>query len=235
MRELLLVSNSTQSGKSYLEHCASAARELFAGRDDLLFVPFALHDHDAYAAKACAGFAQLGFRMTSLHAAPDLAAALERAGGVFVGGGNTFRLADQIHRCGLVSIMRRRVLLEGMPYMGTSAGANLACATICTTNDMPIVYPPTFDALGLVPFQINPHYLERDPASTHMGESREERIREFHEERSTPVVGLREGAWLRVQGDQMLLHGETGGKLFEAGRAAVECHPGTDLSRLLQV
>ncbi len=235
MRELLLVSNSTQAGRSYLEHCDAAAQELFAGRDNLVFVPFALHNHEIYAAKACAAFAALGFRMTSLHAVSDPAAVMDRAGGVFVGGGNTFRLASHLYRLNLVPIIRRRVLVEGMPYMGTSAGANLACATICTTNDMPIVYPPTFAALGLVPFQINPHFIDRDPASTHMGESREDRIREYHEEQSLPVVGLREGAWLRVRGEQMRLLGETGGKLFEAGSAPVECHSGYDLSQLLQV
>ncbi len=235
MPDLLLVSNSTQYGRAYLEHCAEAALELFAGRGDLLFVPYALHDHDAYAEKACGWFAQQGLRMRSVHTLPDPAAAVDQAGGVFIGGGNTFRLAKQLHETGLVTAIRRRALEDVMPYLGTSAGSNVACATICTTNDMPIVYPPTFDGIGLVPFQINPHYLDPDPQSTHMGETRETRIREFHEENPQPVLGLREGAWLRVNGARMNLQGTTGAVLFRQGEAPRECETDEDLNALLAI
>jgi dipeptidase E len=121
-----------------------------------------------------------------------------------------------------------------MPYAGASAGANLACPTIKTTNDMPIVQPPSFDALGLVPFQINPHYLDPDPGSTHMGETRETRIREFHEENATPVVGLREGAMLRVEDGGVWLKGVAGARVFRRGQDPVEAQPGSRLDELMQ-
>lgn len=232
---LLLVSNSTQHGYDYLQHCEAAIKSLFAGCDQLLFVPYALKDLDGYAAKAIAAFAEFGFAMQSVHAVDDPIQSLKNAGGVFVGGGNTFRLNKIAHQTGLVAAIRQRVIEEQMPYLGTSAGSNLACATIRTTNDMPIVYPPTFDGIGLVPFQINAHYLDADPDSTHMGETRETRIREFHEENVQPVVGLREGAWLRIDGDQMTLEGSTGAVLFQQGQPPLECETGQDLSHLLAI
>ncbi len=233
MRNLLLVSNSTQHGYGYLEHCAEAVKSLFAGADDLLFVPYALHGHDAYAATAIEQFAKFGFRMTSVHTWDQPADAVAEAGGVFIGGGNTFRLAKALHDSGLAAAIHRRGLQDGMPYMGTSAGSNVACASIRTTNDMPIVYPPTFDGIQLVPFQINPHYVDPDPDSTHMGETRETRICEFHEENEQPVVGLREGAWLRVVGDRITLEGTTGARLFRRNQSPEECASGRDMSDLL--
>ena len=178
----------------------------------MLFIPYALKDRDAYTAKARAAFGELGFvARLAPRCGRSARARSSEAEAVFCGGGNTFRLLASLYELDLVEPLRRRAL-DGMPYTGASAGSNLACPTIRTTNDMPIVQPPTFDALGLVPFQINPHYLDPVPGSTHMGETREARMREFHEENETPVVGLREGAIVRVEGDRMLLKGVAGAR-----------------------
>jgi dipeptidase E len=233
MRRLLLISNSTMHGHGYLEHVRSALKELLDGRRSILFVPWALADHDAYADKAAAAFAQLGVRLESIHRAPNAMAAIGAAEAVFVGGGNTFRLLDRLQRTGALAAIAARAH-AGMPYVGSSAGTNVATPTIRTTNDMPIVQPASFVALQLVPFQINPHYLDADPKSTHMGETREERLRQFHEENATPVLGLREGCWLDVRGDQMRLCGTTNARLFAKGAAPREFVPPTDLSFLLQ-
>lgn len=235
MKKLLLVSTSTTHGTGYLEHCGPQILNHFhgAGLEHVLFVPYALADRDGYAEKARQRFLELGLGLDSIHRAPDPIAAVEKAKGIFVGGGNTFRLLDELYRQELLQPIRRRVGV-GMPYMGTSAGSNVACPSIMTTNDMPIVQPPSFKALELVSFQINPHYLDPDPDSTHMGETRETRIREFHEENSTPVVGLREGAMLIVEEDRVQLAGETGARLFRRDRDPIECEPGTSIERLLE-
>ncbi len=232
MRRLLLVSSSATAGSGYLDHCEPQVRSLFDGVSRILFCPYALADRDGYAAKAAARFRAMGIEVDALHRAADPAAAVESAGGLFAGGGNTFRLLKAVQDLGLVEPIRRRVL-DGMPYMGTSAGSNLACPTIRTTNDMPIVQPRSFDALDLVPFQINPHYLDPDPASTHQGETRETRLREFHEENATPVLGIREGAMVEVRGDRARLIGAPGGRLFERGAEPRELPHGADLDLLL--
>jgi dipeptidase E len=221
---LMLISNSTQHGTGYLDHCADAVAS-FLGRavKRVAFVAYALFDRDAYAARARARFDALGFDLYSVHDfAGGPAQAVEQAEALFIGGGNTFRLLAALHREGLIEAIGRRVRHEGMPYIGASAGTNVACPSIRTTNDMPIVEPPTFAALDLVPFNINPHYLDPVPSSTHMGETREQRIAEFHEENTPPVVGLREGAWLLVEGDAVTLEGANGGRLFRRGRAPTE-------------
>ena len=223
--KLLLVSNSTLHGQGYLDHCA-AAMQAFLGPAvrRVLFVPYALADRDAYHAKARQRFEALGVQLESIHQASDPRTAAAAAEAFFVGGGNTFRLLAELRRQGLLPVMRD-VVRAGTPYMGSSAGSNVACATIMTTNDMPIVDPGGFDALGLVPFQINPHYLDPTPGSTHMGETREERLRQYHELNARPVVGLREGAWLRVQSGQVHLEGSSGARLFFAGKTPVETLP----------
>lgn len=242
MRRLLLISNSTLHGSGYLDHCADAIVEFFGGGSSgarpakrLVFVPHALGDRDAYAAQARKRLGALGFEVTSLHEAADAAGAralVQDADGIFIGGGNTFRLLNELYAQGLVEVIRARVA-EGMPYLGTSAGSNVACVTIKTTNDMPIVYPPSFDALALVPFNINPHYLDPAPDGTHMGESRETRIAEFHERNAPAVVGLREGAFLLVEGRQVVLGGTRGARLFRQGQPAEELVTGTRLDALL--
>jgi len=227
---LLLISTSTLYGSGYLDHCAAAIeRVLRPGVSRVLFIPYALFDRDGYAARARERFARMGFELDSIHdTAGSPAAAVERAEAIFVGGGNTFRLLDALCRNDLIEPINRRVR-GGVPYIGSSAGSNVACVTIKTTNDMPIVRPPTFDALNLVAFNINPHYLDPIPGSTHMGETREERIAQFHEENLPPVVGLREGAWLRVDDGAVTLEGSTGARLFRRGQPPEEHAPGTRL------
>ncbi len=231
-RRLLLVSTSTTHGTGYLEHCAAEAGEHFEGCRRIAFVPYALADHDRYAGRAAEVFADWSLDLRSVHAADEPAALVAEADGIFIGGGNTFRLVKALHELGLVAAIRRRVG-AGAPYMGTSAGSNVACPTLCTTNDMPIVEPPSFDALGLVPFQINPHYIDTDPDSTHMGETRDERLLQYLEDNDRVVVALREGAMLVVDGDEMRLVGQAGGRIFRAGAEIEEVGHGARLDALL--
>jgi len=227
MKRLLLVSTSTVYGTPYLEHAFTELRDLLGASRTVLFVPYALKDMNGYAARARSAFGKMGYALDSIHEAPDAELAVSKAEAIFVGGGNTFRLLKMIYDRRLLEPIRARVL-AGMPYSGASAGANLACPTIRTTNDMPIVEPPSLDGLHLVPFQINPHYLDPDPSSTHMGETRETRIHQFHEENETPVIGLREGAMLRVDDDRVQLRGTAGARLFRRGQAPIEIGPGAD-------
>ncbi len=220
-KKLLLISNSVCHGRGYLEHCADAVREFLRGADTVTFVPYAAQDWDGYAASVRAAFAGFGLKIQSVHENASWPHELPDNAAIFVGGGNTFRLLKTVQDSGLAHAIRRRVA-EGMLYMGSSAGANLACPTIKTTNDMPIVQPADFRALGLVSFQINPHYLDPDPNSRHMGETREKRIAEFHEENDLTVIGLREGSWIVVDGGSATLHGETGAKVFVKGAAPTE-------------
>ncbi len=180
-RRLLLLSNSTLHPTGYLEYAKEFIKDFLtsAGVSSVLFVPYALADMDAYAATAKRAFGEMGFSLSSVHKEEKPVEAVEKAEAVFVGGGNTFRLLKMLYESGLVEAIRRRALDDGMPYIGSSAGTNVATRSINTTNDMPIVYPPSFDAIGLVPFNINPHFLETDPNSTHQGETREKRIRQY--------------------------------------------------------
>ena len=231
-KSLLLISSSATHGTGYLDHAADEIQGFMAGAERILFVPFALHNHDAYASRVRQRLGSLGFEVDSLHAAADPREAVSVAQGIFVGGGNTFRLLNRLYELDLIDEIRARVE-SGIPYMGTSAGTNLACVTIKTTNDMPIVMPPSLDALRLVPFNINPHFVEPAPGSVHMGETRETRIREFHEMNDPVVVGLREGAMLRIRGPHMMLLGEAGARLFEKGKTPTDVAPGADLDHLL--
>jgi dipeptidase E len=233
-RRLLLISNSTLHGGGYLDHAAAEIRD-FLGSDvrRVLFVPYALHDRDGYARKARTRFEAMGYAMDSVHEASEPAEAAARAEAFFVGGGNTFRLLDSLHRLGLLPVIQGRVGL-GMPYVGSSAGSNVACPTLKTTKDMPIVEPPSFDALGLVGFQISPHFQDRDRASTHMGETQEERIVQYLEENDRPVAGLREGAMLRVEDGKVLLKGSSGMRVFRRGHQPTEVKPVADVGDLLE-
>ena len=232
-RRLLLISTSTVFGTRYLEHAFDELRDVLRGVKRVLFVPFALKDRAGYAAKARAAFEEIGFGLDSLHESRDAERTILGAEAIFCGGGNTFRLLDALYDLDALLPIRRRVE-EGMPYTGASAGSNLACPTIMTTNDMPIVEPLSFEALGLVPFQINPHYVDPAPGSTHMGETRETRIREFHEENDLVVVGLREGAMLRVEGDSVELRGRAGARIFRPGQEPVEVVPVAEIGALVE-
>lgn len=232
MKRILLISNSTLYGSGYLDHAEAEIRSFLGDIKRVLFVPFALYDRDKYAATAKQRFAKMGYELSSVHTADDPAQAVNKTDAVFIGGGNTFRLLKALYDFGLLGPIRQRVA-AGMPYIGSSAGSNVAGPTIRTTNDMPIVQPPSFDALGLVSFQINPHYLDPDPNSKHMGETREERIVQFLEENETPVVGLREGAMLRIENDETVLCGSTGARIFRKGLEPVETLPGAHLNAFL--
>jgi len=232
IKRLLLISNSTQHGEGYLDHCEAEIRDFLRGVERVLFVPFALHDRAAYADRARQRLGRMGYEVTSLHEAPDPVEVVRGTQAIFIGGGNTFRLLDALYALDLLGPIRRQVE-GGIPYFGASAGSNVACVTIKTTNDMPIVQPPSFDALNLVPFNINPHYIDPDPASTHQGETREERIREFHEVNDPPVVGLREGSMLRVEGARVTLKGRKQARVFLKGEEPREFAPGTSLDFLL--
>jgi dipeptidase E len=199
----------------------------------VVFVPFALGDWQAYTETARKRFRTMGYQLTGIHEHRDQLKTLQRAEAVFIGGGNTFRLLDQLCRNNLIPAIRQKVL-RGSPYVGTSAGSNVAGVSIRTTNDMPIVYPPSFDALALVPFNINPHYIAPDPATTHMGETRDQRIKEFHELNEQPVAALREGSMLRVKDSSMTLVGTTDARVFLQNRRPADYRPGDDLSFLLK-
>ncbi|TSC81941.1 MAG: dipeptidase E [Parcubacteria group bacterium Gr01-1014_20] len=234
-KNLLLISNSRAYGRDYLDHCAEAVSAFLAGINQVLFIPYALKDWDDYAEKARKRLNGLGVELVSIHEAADHPIlAVSSADAIFVGGGNTFRLLEAVHAHGLTHLIRERVS-SGMLYMGSSAGSNLACPTICTTNDMPIRHVSTFEALKLVPFQINPHFVDADPNSRHMGETRETRIKEFHEENVTPVIGLREGSWLRVEGDKVSLRGDGGAKIFLRGQEPFELGSGNEFSADLEL
>ena len=229
---LLLLSNSATHGRPYLSHALQAIAAHLSGRTRLLFVPHALADHDGYTAAVAEAMRPIGVSVEGLHRHPDPASAVSSAEAVFVGGGNTFRLLRSLRRARLLGPLHDRVR-AGLTYLGSSAGTNVACPTIRTTNDMPIVDPGGFGALDLVPFQINPHYLDPDPGSTHQGETRAQRLTEFCEENDVPVLAMREGAWVEVDGEVAALRGDTGGVLFRHGHQPAEIAAGTDVSWLL--
>jgi dipeptidase E len=232
---LLLLSNSKNYGSGYLEHAEDSIKS-FLGRavETVLFVPFAAVrvSYDEFAAAVAARFGELGYRVESVHRQPDAAAAVARAQAVVVGGGNTFHLLKQLYDTGLVAAIRARAR-SGAPYLGWSAGANVAGPSIRTTNDMPIVQPPSFEALGLVPFQVNPHYTDARIAN-HAGETRAERLLEFIAANpGMPVVGLREGSTLRVEDGTIELLGEKSARVFVSGREPSEHEPGPSLQFLM--
>jgi dipeptidase E len=229
---LLLISSSVSHPTGYLDHAEDEIRDVLGAVRRVLFLPYALFDHDAYAAKVNERFGRMGYAIESAHRSPSPIRAIEEASALFVGGGNTFRLLKALYDLDLLEPIRRRAA-EGMVYIGSSAGSNVAGRTIGTTNDMPIVEPPSFAALGLVDFNLNPHYLDPDPASTHKGETREERIAQFHEENDIPVVALREGAMIRITGDRAEIAGQGGGRLFRRGDKTVELPASNRLDRLM--
>lgn len=240
---LLLISSSKAPGHPYLSYPKRFISEfLGAGVKRIAFVPFAgvcqsygdLSGYDAYEKKVADAFAELGYQVRSVHR--DAEAVLAESDAILVGGGNTFNLLLEVQTRGLVPLIRKRVREDGVAYMGWSAGANLACPTIRTTNDMPIVEPPSFEALGFVPFQINPHYLDANPEG-HFGESRETRINEFLEvNRDVYVAGLREGMLFRVADGAIEHLGvlEHGCRVFRYGQEPRELGPDDDLSFLLK-
>lgn len=226
--KLLIVSTSTVHGKPYLSYLDDEVPSFFTTGKNILFIPYARPGGitwDEYTATATKKFTSWGFTMNGIHTFADNETALEWADGVFTGGGNTFLLLKTIYETGLFPLLDQAVR-NGLPYMGTSAGCNLTGLTVGTTNDMPIVYPPSFDSFGWVPFNINPHYLDPDPTSKHMGETRETRIKEFHHFNDQAVVGLREGSWIRLENGEMELKGPHTARIFQASEEPYEKEAG---------
>lgn len=231
---LLLISNSTNAGEAYLQYPIAQIAEFLRGVKEVVFVPYAAvtFSYAAYEAKVQQRFNEIGVRVRSIHRSKNPRRDILKAEAICVGGGNTFALTKKMQEQGLMTAILRRVK-EGIPYVGWSAGSNVCCPTICTTNDMPIVEPKSFKAIGAVKFQINPHYLDANPEG-HAGETREQRIEEYIEANPRRyVVGLREGCMLRYIDGKLELIGSRPMRIFKKGQPAYEVQPGDDLSFLL--
>ena len=234
MKQMIIASTSTLHGSGYLEYLSEEMTLFFKDTDTILFIPYARPggiSHEAYTQKAQDAFSKIGKKINGIHEFDNPKEAIRNAKGIFVGGGNTFVLVTQLYRNDLIKTLQD-VIDSGTPYLGTSAGSNICGLTLNTTNDMPIVYPPSFKTLAMVPFNINPHYLDPDRNSKHMGETRETRIQEFHAFNSQPVVGLREGSWLEVNGTQILLKGKLRARIFEYNKSPYELETGANLNAL---
>ncbi|WP_040247808.1 dipeptidase PepE [Psychroserpens mesophilus] len=234
MKNIIIASTSTIHGSGPLEYLLEELSVFFKGTSEILFIPYARPggiSHDEYTSNVNKAFSQIGKVAKGIHEFENPKAAIAQAHAIFTGGGNTFVLVNQLYKNDLLASIKEAVN-SGTPYLGTSAGSNICGLTINTTNDMPIVYPPSFKTLGLVPFNINPHYLDPDPKSTHKGETRETRIKEFHAFNTPPVVGIREGSWLSVQGDSIVLKGQLTARIFEQNKTPYEVEPETELNTL---
>ncbi|MFD0932805.1 dipeptidase PepE [Psychroflexus salinarum] len=229
--QAIIASTSTVYGSSYLEYLLPELKTHFKNIDEVLFIPFARPggiSHDDYTAKASEGLEPCVESVIGLHKFEDMKEAISNAKAIFVGGGNTFLLVKQLHELGLMSVLKQSIE-SGAKYLGTSAGSNICGLTMQTTNDMPIVYPPSFETLGILNFNINPHYLDPDSSSTHKGETRETRIKEFQSLNSTIVVGLREGSWIKINNSENTLQGDLPAIIFEPGKQAYELSPNSHL------
>ena len=234
-RSLLLVSSSVCHPFGYLEHCSDQIERLFSDSELIVFVPYARPggiSHAEYTEKARKKFSEFGKTLRGIEEFESPTRAIQQADGAFIGGGNSFVLLNELYSQSLVVPLRERIL-NGLPYMGTSAGSNVAGLSIGTSNDMPIVYPPSFMAMEVVPFNINPHFPAEPPDPTHQGETREQRIEEFHVHNSQPVVAIREDSMLYVTGDKLTLHGTRDAVVFNPGESPIAFSPDADLSFLL--
>jgi len=230
----ILASTSTLHNQKYLEYLIPHLPKLYMDIKEVLFIPYARPggiSHKDYTAKAAEAFSEAGIKIKGINEFEDPVEAVKTAKGIFTGGGNTFLLVSELYRNKVMNLIKE-VVKNGTPYMGTSAGTNIGGLSMQTTNDMPIVYPPSFQTLSLVPFNINPHYLDPDPNSEHKGETRETRIKEFHNLNSQPVVGLREGSWLELRGNKVTLKGALKARVFEKDKLPFEVETGTDLTDL---
>jgi dipeptidase E len=234
MKKALIASTSTVFGGTFLDYLLPTLTEHFASVSNLIFIPFARPggiSHDEYTEKVKPFFKQLNIEVKGIHQFENPIEAIQNAEAIFTGGGNTFVLVDMLYKYNLLDAIQK-VVENGTPYLGTSAGSNICGLTMNTTNDMPIVYPPSFRTLGLVSFNLNPHYLDPIEGSRHMGETRETRIKEFHQYNPQSVLGLREGSWLEVLGNKIILKGDLPARLFQQGKEPIEIETGTDLSNL---
>jgi dipeptidase E len=234
MKKVIIASTSTVFGGSYLDYLLPTLAEHFKNVSNLVFVPFARPggiSHEEYTEKVKPVFKQLNIEVKGIHEFENPIEAINNAEAIFTGGGNTFVLVSMLYKFNLLDAIQNAVE-NGTPYLGTSAGSNICGLTMGTTNDMPIVYPPSFRTLGLVSFNLNPHYLDPIEGSQHMGETRETRINEFHHYNPQSVLGLREGSWLEVLGKTITLKGNLQARLFQQGKEPIELEAGTDLSDL---
>ena len=234
MKNIIIASTSTVHGSDFLEYLLTELEVLFKNTDEIIFVPYARPggvSHEFYTDKVKSVFKKIGKSVKGLHEFKNPFEAIENSKGIFVGGGNTFVLVNQLYKNNLIQPLIEAVR-SGIPYLGTSAGSNICGLTMNTTNDMPIVYPPSFKTLALVPFNINPHYLDSDPDSKHMGETRETRIQEFHKFNTQPVVGLREGSFLMVKNDDIILKGPLSARIFEVDKTPYELNTNSSLTFL---
>lgn len=228
---ILLASTSSLFGGEYLKYLKPELEKLFSGISEIIFVPFARPggiSHEEYTKKAADFFTEMGIKIRGLHEFEDKVSAINNAQAFFTGGGNTFLLVKTLHELGLMDVLKKN-LEAGKPYLGTSAGSNIGGLNMKTTNDMPIVYPTSFECMGLVPFNLNPHYLDPHPELKHNGETRETRIKEFLTQNDTKVVGLREGNWIRRISDKITTEGTELTRIFEKGKEPYEVSPGTEL------
>ena len=235
MKKLFVASTSTVHGKGYLEYILPELSTFFKGINEILFIPYARPSgltHDEYTSRAQQGFEKINIKIKGIHEFNNPIDAVNNAKAIFVGGGNTFLLTKQLYAHKLISAIKN-VVENGTPYFGTSAGSVITGITMQNTNDMPIIYPPSFDTFGFLNFNLNCHYLDPDTNSTHMGETRETRINEYHTINKTPVLGLREGSWLQVEGNKILLKGNLNARLFQQNRPAEEFPTKTDFSFLM--
>ncbi|TXI65631.1 MAG: dipeptidase PepE [Flavobacterium sp.] len=234
MKNIIIASTSTLHGGEYLDYLLPELQSFFSNVKELLFIPYARPSgisHDDYTRNVSEAFSKINISVKGIHEFENPTEAVEKAEGIFTGGGNTFLLVSQLYKNNVIDTLER-VVKNGTPYLGTSAGSNICGLTMSTTNDMPIVYPPSFRTLGFVSFNINPHYLDPIEGSTHMGETRETRINEFHHFNPQPVVGLREGSWLAVKGDSIKLKGTLTARIFKRNESPVEVVPETELNEL---
>ena len=235
MKSVIIASTSTIHGSGPLEYLLDELKDHFKSADEILFIPYARPSgisHDAYTKAVATPFHTIGKSIKGIHEYDDPKDALSKAQGIFVGGGNTFVLVNGLYKNDILYALKEAIN-SGTPYLGTSAGSNICGLTMHTTNDMPIVYPPSFKTLGLVPFNINPHYLDPIKGSTHMGETRETRIKEFHVYNTQPVIGLREGSWIAIKDHTLTLKGSLEARIFEYGKPPYEIATHSDLSFLI--
>lgn len=234
MKSIIIASTSTLHEGSYLEYLLPTLQSHFKNCKSILFIPFARPggiSHEDYTKKVAEAFASINISVKGIHEFESAENAIKDAEGIFTGGGNTFLLVTQLYKHNIMQILSETVK-NGTPYLGTSAGSNICGLSMQTTNDMPIIYPPSFQTLGLIPFNLNPHYLDPDTQSKHMGETRETRIKEFHAFNSIPVLGLREGSWLEVKGNKVTLKGSLTARLFKQNESPAELETESDLSDL---
>lgn len=235
MKNLIIASTSTLHGGDYLDYLMPELKLHFASCQTVLFIPYARPggiSHDDYTKKVNVAFAKIDKKVNGIHEFENAKEAVENAEAIFVGGGNTFLLVTQLYENDVMKTISDAIA-TGIPYLGTSAGSNITGISMQTTNDMPIIYPPSFKTLGAIPFNLNPHYLDANLQSKHMGETRETRIKEFHAFNETPVLGLREGSWLDVKGETVLLKGTLTARLFLQNKIPTELESGTNLNTII--